>query len=101
MDTINNQSPAASGQWCLVTVRQWKREAFLKYLDNQIETKKLQDLILEVVEPEDPVYDNMVLVRINSYPEARSYLQQVEHFQNIQRLKPNEASRMLGISDRN
>ncbi len=32
-------SPAISGQWCLVTVRQWKREAFVKYLSNDIEKK--------------------------------------------------------------
>ena len=59
METIN-QPPAASGQWCLVTVRQWKRDAFLKYLENDIESKKLEEIFLEVVEPEDPVYESMV-----------------------------------------
>lgn len=91
----SNQSPAASGQWCLVTVRQWKREAFLKYLENDIDSKKLKEVFLEIVEPEDAVYENMVLIRISSYPEARSHLKEVENFQNIQRLKPDEAKRML------
>ena len=83
------------GQWCLVTVRQWKREAFLKYLDNDIDTKKLREIFLEIVEPEDAVYENMVLIRISNYSEARNHLRQVENFQAIQRLKPNEAARML------
>ena len=82
-------------QWCLVTVRQWKRDSFVKYLHNDIKQKQLQQLITEVVEPEEPVYDNMILLRISSYPEARKALQQVEFFQGIQRLKPNEAKRML------
>ncbi len=84
-----------TGQWCLVTVRQWKRGSFLKYLDNDIDRKHLQELILEIVELEESVYEDMVLLRISNYAEARSQLQQIEHFQNIQRLKPNEANRML------
>ncbi len=91
----SNQPPTTSGQWCLVTVRQWKRDAFLKYLENDIESKKLQEVFWEIVEPEDAVYENMVLIRISSYPEARSHLKQVENFQDIQRLKPDEANRML------
>ncbi|MEM8829919.1 MAG: chromosome segregation ATPase [Cyanobacteria bacterium P01_G01_bin.19] len=86
---------ATSGQWCLVTVRQWKRDAFLRYLENDIENKKLQEIFLEVVEPEDAVYENMLLIRISNYSEARSHLKQVENFQNMQRLKPDEANRML------
>ncbi len=84
-----------TGQWCLVTVRQWKRDAFLKYLDNDISRKHLQELILEIIELEESVYEDMVLLRISNYAEARSQLQQIEHFQNIQRLKANEVSRML------
>jgi len=83
-------------QWCLVTVRQWKRDSFVKYLQNDIEQKRLEELIVEIVEPEEAVYDNMVLMQISSYPEARKALQQIEFFQGIQRLKPNEANRMLG-----
>ena len=94
METFS-QTPATPEQWCLVTVRQWKRNAFLKYLENDIENKKLQSVFLEVIEPEDAVYENMVLIRIGNYSEARSYLKQVENFQDIQRLKPNEAKRML------
>ena len=84
-----------TGQWCLVTVRQWKRGSFLKYLNNDIDRKHLQELILEIVELEESVYEDMVLLRISDYADARSQLQQIEHFQNIQRLKPNEVSRML------
>ena len=85
-----------TGQWCLVTVRQWKRESFVKYLQKNIAQKKLESLIIEVFEPEEPVYDNMVLLQVSSYPEARKALQQVEFFQGIQRLKPEEAKRMQG-----
>ncbi len=84
-----------TGQWCLVTVRQWKRGSFLKYLNNDIDRKHLQELILEIVELEESVYEDMVLLRISNYTEARSQLQQIEHFQNIQRLKPDEVNRML------
>lgn len=84
------------GQWCLVTVRQWKRDSFVKYLHNEIEKKQLESLIIEVFEPEEPVYDNMVLLQVSSYLEARKALQQVEFFQGIQRLKPDEAKRMQG-----
>ncbi|MDJ0591864.1 MAG: hypothetical protein QNJ72_18025 [Pleurocapsa sp. MO_226.B13] len=90
-----NQAAAISEQWCLVTVRQWKRESFLRYLNNDIATKQLQELILEVIEPEESVYDNMVLLRTSNYSQTRKLLQQIEHFQSVQRLKPNEASRML------
>ena len=89
------EQPLTSGQWCLVTVRQWKRGSFLKYLDNDINRKHLQELILEIIELKESVYEDMVLLRISNYAEARSQLQQIEHFQNIQRLKPNEVSRML------
>lgn len=89
------RTPATPEQWCLVTVRQWKRDAFLKYLENDIESKKLQQLFLEVIEPEDAVYENMVLIRVGNYSEARNHIKQVENFQEIQRLKPNEAKRML------
>ena len=84
-----------TGQWCLITVRQWKRSSFLKYLNNDIDRKHLQELILEIVELEESVYEDMVLLRISNYTEARSQLQQIEHFQNIQRLKPDEVNRML------
>lgn len=91
-----NQVQVVPQQWCLVTVRQWKRESFVKYLNNDIERKQLQELIIEIFEPEEPVYDNMVLLRISNYLEARKVLQQIEFFQGIQRLKSAEANRMLG-----
>lgn len=92
---ITNQLPDLSGQWCLVTVRQWKRESFLKYLNNDINKKQLQEIFVEIIELKEAVYDNMLLIRIGNYSEARTYLQQIENFQSIQRLKPNEVSRML------
>jgi hypothetical protein len=84
-----------SGQWCLVTVRQWKREAFLKYLDNDIQRHQLQEIILEVIELQESVYQDMVLLRVSDFPETRSYLQKIEYFQSIQRLKPNDVTRMI------
>lgn len=92
----SDQVQTVAEQWCLVTVRQWKRESFVKYLNNDIERKQLQQLIMEVFVPEESVYDNMVLLRISSYLEARKALQQIEFFQGIQRLKLDEANRMLG-----
>lgn len=92
---METEAQASNGQWCLVTVRQWKRDAFVRYLNNDIEQKHLQELLLQVVEPEESVYDNMVLLRISSYPEARKALQEIDHFQSVQRLKSDEASRML------
>ncbi len=90
---ITNQVPTVFGQWCLVTVRQWKRESFLRYLKNDIERKQLQEIILEVIELQESVYENMVLLRITNYSEARTNLQQIEHFQSIQRLKSDEGNR--------
>ncbi|MGF1589710.1 MAG: hypothetical protein ACFCU7_10785 [Pleurocapsa sp.] len=89
------QVPTVSEQWCLVTVRQWKRESFLRYLNNDLAKNQLQNVILEIVALEEPVYDNMVLLRISNYSDARTHLQQIEYFQNIQRLKPQEVSQML------
>lgn len=93
--TTTNQPPVISGQWCLVTVRQKKRESFLNYLDNDIKSKQLQELILEIVEPEDSVYENMIVIRISSFVEAKIHLQKIDHFQSIQRLNPKDVSRML------
>ncbi len=93
--TNTESSSAISRQWCLVTVRQWKREAFVKYLHNDIAKKQIQELIIEIIEPEEAVYDNMVLLSVSSYGEVRKVLQQIEYFQGIQRLKPQEVSRML------
>lgn len=94
METTN-QVCTISGQWCLVTVRQWKRETFLRYLDNDIQRKQLQELMLEIIALEESVYQDMVLIRISNFSETQSHLQQIEHFQSIQRLRSNEVSRML------
>jgi len=91
----SNQAAAISGQWCLVTVRPWKRETFLKYLDSDIQRNNLQKIFLEIIAPEESIYQDMVLIQNSSFIEARKHLQQIDHFQGIQRLKPNEVSRML------
>ena len=91
----SNQESIISGQWCLVTVRPWKRETFLKYLDSDIQRNNLQEVILEIIAPEESIYQDMVLIRNSSFSESRKHLQQIDHFQGIQRLKPNEVSRML------
>lgn len=93
--TTTNQPPVISGQWCLVTVRQKRRESFLNYLDIDINRKQLQELILEIIEPQDSVYENMVLIRIGNFAEAKTHLQKIDHFQSIQRLNPKDVSRML------
>ena len=94
METTNQVS-IISGQWYLVIVRQWKRETFLQYLDSDIQRNHLQEIILEIIAPEESVYRDMILIRISDFAEARSHLQRIDHFQRIQRLRPNEASQML------
>lgn len=89
------QTQALSEQWCLVTVRQWKRDSFVRHLHNQLELKPLPEVILEIIEPEESVYDNMLILRVSSYLETRKILQSIEYFQAVQRLKPDEVSRML------
>ncbi|MGF1541094.1 MAG: chromosome segregation ATPase [Pleurocapsa sp.] len=91
----SDQVSTISGQWCLVTVRQWKRQSFLRYLQNDIQRGQLQEIILEIVELQEAVYQDMVLIRLSDFSEARSHLQKIEYFQSIQRLRPNEAMRML------
>ena len=89
------QASTISGQWCLVTVRPYKRELFISYLNRDIEQHQLQHLILETIAPEEPVYSNNILLRICNFIEARKILQKIENFKDVQRLKPNEVSRML------
>jgi hypothetical protein len=96
METIK-QLPNISGQWCLVTVRQKKRKSFLIHLNNAVEQKRLQQIILEIIELQESVYEDMILLCISNFSEAKTHLQQIEHFQSIQRLKPNEVSRMLNL----
>ena len=94
---MNNtaQTQDKSGQWCLVTVRQWKRDSFVKRLQNELEQKQLQEIIIEIIEPEESVYDNMLILLVSSYPETRRILQTIEYFQAVQRLKADEVNRML------
>ncbi len=89
------QTQAISEQWCLVTVRQWKRDNFVRHLENELAQKQLHEIILEIIEPEESVYDNMLILRVSSYLETRKILQSIEYFQAVQRLKPDEVSRML------
>lgn len=90
-----NQLSEPSGQWCLVTVRPKKRKSFLIHLHNALEKKQLQQIILEIIELQESVYEDMALIRISNFSEAKAHLQQVDHFQGIQRLKPNEVNRMM------
>ncbi len=67
---MNNQSPDSdqtnikSDNWCLVTVRTKKRDSFLKHLEIDIVKKKLTELILETVAPQESVYEDMVLIGV-------------------------------------
>ncbi|PSF37841.1 hypothetical protein C7H19_07605 [Aphanothece hegewaldii CCALA 016] len=70
--------------WYLVSTRPYKREIFLKYLDRAISENKLQELILEVIAPQDKVYQDMVLLQISNLKEARPHLQQIENFQRLE-----------------
>lgn len=86
--------------WYLVSTRPYKRDIFLKYLDRAISENKLQEVILEVVAPQDEVYQDMVLVQLSDLKEARPYLQRIENFQRLEPkpLPPEQIRRMSGKS---
>lgn len=88
-------SESDTQHWCLVTVRQWKRDSFVRHLEHELEHQQLSEIIIEIIEPSELVYDNMVILRVNSYPQARKILQTIEYFQDVQRLKQQEKERML------
>ncbi|WP_013324652.1 hypothetical protein [Gloeothece verrucosa] len=83
--------------WYLVSLRPNKRELFLKYLAIAIEKNQLQDLFLETIVPNDPIYKDMVLLHLNDLKTARSHLQLIEHFQKIEPrpIAPEQISRIL------
>ena len=89
------QVSTISGQWCLVTVRPYKRELFIRYLNSDIEQQQLQQLILEIIEPKESVYSNMILLRISNFAETRTLLQQIDYFQAVGRLDIKQVNRML------
>ncbi|GFE71861.1 hypothetical protein [Chroococcus sp. FPU101] len=70
--------------WYLLTTRSYKRDLFLKYLEQSISEKQLQELIPLTIAPVDAVYQDMVLIQLKDFKEARSYLQQVEYFQRLE-----------------
>lgn len=86
--------------WYLVSTRPYKREIFLKYLDRAISENKLQELILEVIAPQDEVYKDMVLVQLSDLKEARPHLQKIENFQRLEPkpLLSEQIRRMSGES---
>lgn len=91
-------SPADSGNWYLVNVRQKKRDLFLKCLKIAIEQNKLQDLILAVETPQDSVYEDIILLNLVNFKAARIHIQKVEYCQRIEPkpLPSAQVSRMLG-----
>jgi hypothetical protein len=86
--------------WYLVSTRPYKRDIFLKYLAGAISGNQLQNLILEVIAPEEEVYQDMVLVQLRDFKEARPYLQNIEHFQRLEPkpLSLEQIRRMSGTS---
>jgi hypothetical protein len=95
---IQPSSPAPiSGNWYLVSVRAKKREAFLKFLNIDINKNNLKELILDVKIPQDAVYEDIVLLNLSNFKAASSELQKIEHFQSVQRkpLTLEEVSRMI------
>lgn len=89
------KTETGSQHWCLVTVKPWKRDSFVRCLNHELEQKQLSEIILEIIEPEESVYENMMIIRVSSYPKAREILPTIEYFQGVQRLKQQEAERML------
>ena len=74
---------AVPGQWCMVTVRQRRRDSFLICLNSDIEKQQLQELFLEITVPEEAVYRERVLIRTSNFIEARRILQQINNFQTF------------------
>ncbi|PSF34922.1 hypothetical protein C7H19_18105 [Aphanothece hegewaldii CCALA 016] len=70
--------------WYLLSTQPYKRDLFLKYLEQSISEKQLQKLIPTTIAPVDAVYQDMILVQLKDFKEVRSYLQQVEYFQRKQ-----------------
>ncbi|WP_206817811.1 hypothetical protein [Chroococcus sp. FPU101] len=84
--------------WYLLSTQPYKRDLFLKYLEQSISEKKLQELIINAIAPVDAVYQDMILVQLKDLKEARLYLQQVEYFQRLEPkpLKVEQVRRMSG-----
>lgn len=84
--------------WYLLSTQPYKRDLFLKYLEQFISEKKLQELIRDAIAPIDVVYQDMVLIQLKDFKEARLYLQKVEYFQRLEPkpLKEEQVRRMSG-----
>lgn len=84
--------------WYLLSTQPYKRELFLKYLEQSISEKQLQELILQTISPVDAVYQEMVLVPLTDFQQARSCLQKIEYFQRLEpkQLKVEQVRRMSG-----
>ncbi len=100
MEAIDsNSSEQNTNNWYLVTVRSKKRDVFLKYLNLAISQNQLQDLVIDIKNPQDAVYQDIVLLKTSNFKTAYIQLKKVECFQNIER-KPlglAQVNRMLGI----
>ncbi len=86
--------------WYLLSTQPYKRELFLKYLEKSVSEKQLQELILSTISPVDAVYQDMVLVQLKDFKEARLYLQQIEYFQRLEP-KPLKEEQVRRMSDGN
>jgi hypothetical protein len=64
-----------------------------------IEQNKLEELVLDIKIPQDCVYEDMVLLNLNSFKTASTYLHKVQCFQHIEQkpLQSAQVNRILGI----
>lgn len=94
----NPSTQSAQVNWYILSTRPYKRDLFLKYLEQSISEKQLQELIPLMITPQDAVYQDMVLVQLKNFQEARSYLQQIEYFQRLEPkpISPEQVRRMSG-----
>lgn len=70
--------------WYLVSVRPNKRDLFLKHLDFVINKNQLEGLFIDKISPTDPMYKDMVLIKVSDFQLAQTKLRKLENFQRIE-----------------
>jgi hypothetical protein len=94
------------GNWYLLRTQYKKRNLFLVGLETNNKTNNyssiLQPFFLEYSIPKDPLYEDLVLIRLSNYQAAYLYLREVTYFQELERrpLPLEQANKMLGPNDR-
>lgn len=73
------------GSWYLITVKNRRRDDFIRCLSIDRENGQLCGLIQQYKIPKNNVYQDNILVCFNNFAIANSYLQNIQHFESISR----------------